>query len=61
MQLDADQLDGLLTIGVVVIAAIIVLGAVTLAVALGARFASFYLPPLWGWFCSRWLVARRYL
>ena len=31
------------------------------AVALAYRFCSFYLPPIWGWFCYRWLVRRRYL
>lgn len=31
------------------------------AVALAYRFASFYLPPIWGWFCYRWLVKQRYL
>ena len=25
------------------------------------RIASFYLPPIWGWFCYRWLVRKRYL
>jgi uncharacterized protein (TIRG00374 family) len=32
-----------------------------LAIAIAYRFASFYLPPIWGWFCYRWLVRRRYL
>jgi uncharacterized membrane protein YbhN (UPF0104 family) len=31
------------------------------AIALAYRFASFYLPPIWGYFCYRWLVRRRYL
>ena len=31
------------------------------AIALAYRFMSFYLPPIWGWFCYRWLVKRRYL
>ena len=31
------------------------------AIALAYRFASFYLPPIWGWFCYRWLIKRRYL
>ena len=31
------------------------------AIAIAYRFASFYLPPIWGWFCYRWLVKRRYL
>lgn len=31
------------------------------AAALAYRFASFYLPPVWGWFCYRWLVKQRYL
>jgi uncharacterized membrane protein YbhN (UPF0104 family) len=31
------------------------------AIALAYRFASFYLPPIWGYFCSGWLVKRRYL
>jgi uncharacterized membrane protein YbhN (UPF0104 family) len=30
-------------------------------IALAYRFASFYLPPIWGWLCYRWLVRRRYL
>jgi len=34
---------------------------VAFAVAIAYRFASFYLPPLWGFFCYRWLVKRRYL
>jgi uncharacterized membrane protein YbhN (UPF0104 family) len=33
--------------------------AFTIAVAY--RFCSFYLPPIWGWFCYHWLVKRRYL
>ncbi|HEY2331377.1 MAG TPA: lysylphosphatidylglycerol synthase transmembrane domain-containing protein [Acidimicrobiales bacterium] len=31
------------------------------AAALAYRFTSFYLPPLWGFGCYRWLVKRRYL
>ena len=31
------------------------------AIALAYRVASFYLPPIWGWFCYRWLIKRRYL
>jgi uncharacterized membrane protein YbhN (UPF0104 family) len=31
------------------------------AVALAYRMTSFYLPPVWGWFCYRWLIERRYL
>jgi uncharacterized membrane protein YbhN (UPF0104 family) len=31
------------------------------AIALAYRFASFYLPPVWGYFCYRWLIRRRYL
>jgi uncharacterized membrane protein YbhN (UPF0104 family) len=34
---------------------------IAFAVALAYRFASFYLPPIWGWFCYRWLIRRRYL
>jgi uncharacterized protein (TIRG00374 family) len=34
---------------------------VAFGVALAYRFASFYLPPIWGWFCYRWLIKRRYL
>jgi glycosyltransferase 2 family protein len=34
---------------------------VAFGVALSYRFASFYLPPIWGWFCYRWLIKRRYL
>jgi uncharacterized membrane protein YbhN (UPF0104 family) len=34
---------------------------VAFAIALAYRFASFYLPPIWGFFCYRWLVKRRYL
>jgi glycosyltransferase 2 family protein len=34
---------------------------IAFAAALAYRFASFYLPPLWGFFCYRWLVKRRYL
>jgi uncharacterized membrane protein YbhN (UPF0104 family) len=31
------------------------------AIALAYRLASFYLPPLWGWPCYRWLVRNRLL
>jgi glycosyltransferase 2 family protein len=31
------------------------------AIALSYRFAVFYLPPIWGYLCFKWLVARRYL
>ena len=31
------------------------------AIAIAYRFASFYLPPVWGWFCYRWLIGKRYL
>jgi uncharacterized protein (TIRG00374 family) len=31
------------------------------AVALSYRLISFYLPPVWGWFCYRWLIKQRYL
>ncbi len=31
------------------------------AIALAYRFASFYLPPIWGWFCYHRLIVRRYL
>jgi uncharacterized membrane protein YbhN (UPF0104 family) len=31
------------------------------AVAIAYRFVTFYLPPIWGYFCYRWLVKRRYL
>jgi uncharacterized membrane protein YbhN (UPF0104 family) len=31
------------------------------AIALSYRFASFYLPPIWGWLCYRWLIKQRYL
>jgi len=34
---------------------------IAFAVAIAYRFASFYLPPVWGYFCYRWLVKRRYL
>jgi glycosyltransferase 2 family protein len=34
---------------------------IAFATALAYRFASFYLPPIWGYFCYRWLVRRRYL
>ena len=34
---------------------------IAFAVALAYRFVSFYLPPIWGWFCYRWLVKKRYL
>jgi uncharacterized membrane protein YbhN (UPF0104 family) len=31
------------------------------AIALAYRFVSFYLPPIWGYFCYRWLIKQRYL
>jgi uncharacterized protein (TIRG00374 family) len=31
------------------------------AIALAYRFASFYLPPLWGALCYKWLINKRYL
>jgi uncharacterized membrane protein YbhN (UPF0104 family)/tRNA A-37 threonylcarbamoyl transferase component Bud32 len=31
------------------------------AVAIVYRLASFYLPPIWGWFAFRWLQANKYL
>jgi uncharacterized membrane protein YbhN (UPF0104 family) len=31
------------------------------AIALSYRCISFYLPPVWGWFCYRWLIKQRYL
>jgi uncharacterized membrane protein YbhN (UPF0104 family) len=31
------------------------------AIALSYRFTVFYLPPIWGYVCFRWLAARRYL
>jgi uncharacterized membrane protein YbhN (UPF0104 family) len=31
------------------------------ALALAYRFARFYLPPIWRYFCYGWLVKRRYL
>jgi uncharacterized membrane protein YbhN (UPF0104 family) len=34
---------------------------VAFAVALAYRFVSFYLPPIWGYFCYRWLIRRRFL
>jgi uncharacterized membrane protein YbhN (UPF0104 family) len=34
---------------------------VAFAVALAYRFVSFYLPPIWGFFCYRWLIKRRFL
>jgi uncharacterized membrane protein YbhN (UPF0104 family) len=34
---------------------------IAFAIALAYRFASFYLPPIWGYFCYGWLVKRRYL
>jgi glycosyltransferase 2 family protein len=34
---------------------------IAFAVALAYRFASFYLPPIWGFFCYRWLIRRRFL
>jgi uncharacterized membrane protein YbhN (UPF0104 family) len=35
--------------------------ATAFAIAIAYRFASFYLPPIWGYFCYRWLVKRRFL
>jgi glycosyltransferase 2 family protein len=34
---------------------------IAFAAAIAYRFCSFYLPPIWGFFCYRWLVQRRYL
>ena len=34
---------------------------IAFAAAIAYRFASFYLPPVWGYFCYRWLVKHRYL
>ena len=34
---------------------------IAFAIALAYRFASFYLPPIWGFFCYRWLIRRRFL
>ncbi len=34
---------------------------IAFAIALAYRFVSFYLPPIWGWFCYQWLLKRRYL
>ena len=31
------------------------------AIALTYRFTTFYLPPIWGLRCYRWLISRRYL
>jgi uncharacterized protein (TIRG00374 family) len=31
------------------------------AIALTYRFATFYLPPIWGFMSYRWMVSRRYL
>jgi uncharacterized membrane protein YbhN (UPF0104 family) len=31
------------------------------AAAISSRLATFYLPPLWGWFAFRWLTRRKYL
>ena len=31
------------------------------AISLAYRFTSFYLPPIWGWFCYRWLVRHHHL
>jgi glycosyltransferase 2 family protein len=31
------------------------------AVAILYRLASFYLPPVWGWFAFRWLQTNKYL
>ena len=35
--------------------------ATAFAIAIAYRFTSFYLPPLWGYFCYRWLIKRRFL
>ena len=35
--------------------------ATAFAIAIAYRFASFYLPPVWGYFCYRWLIKRRFL
>jgi uncharacterized protein (TIRG00374 family) len=34
---------------------------IAFAAAVAYRFASFYLPPIGGWFCYQWLVQRRFL
>ncbi len=34
---------------------------IAFAAAIAYRFASFYLPPVWGYFCYRWLINHRYL
>ena len=34
---------------------------IAFAAAIAYRFCSFYLPPVWGFFCYRWLVKRRFL
>jgi uncharacterized membrane protein YbhN (UPF0104 family)/tRNA A-37 threonylcarbamoyl transferase component Bud32 len=34
---------------------------IAFASAIAYRFGSFYLPPVWGFFCYRWLRKRRYL
>jgi glycosyltransferase 2 family protein len=34
---------------------------IAFAAAIAYRFCSFYLPPVWGFFCYRWLVQRRFL
>ncbi len=34
---------------------------IAFATALAYRFASFYLPPIWGYSCHSWLVKHRYL
>jgi uncharacterized membrane protein YbhN (UPF0104 family) len=35
--------------------------ATAFAIAIAYRFVSFYLPPIWGYFCYRWLIKRRFL
>ena len=32
-----------------------------IANAIAYRICSFYLPPVWGYFCYRWLIRRHYL
>jgi uncharacterized membrane protein YbhN (UPF0104 family) len=34
---------------------------IALAIAISYRFVVYYLPPLWGYLCFRWLTSRRYL
>jgi uncharacterized membrane protein YbhN (UPF0104 family) len=34
---------------------------VAFAIALTFRFVTFYLPPIWGWLCYRWLLRRQFL